>query len=44
MENKQFLSPNLETYLVDMVLDFERARRTPYCWEIKQMAKYILKA
>jgi hypothetical protein len=44
MENKQFLSPNLETYLANMVLDLERAGRTPHRWEIKQMAKCILKA
>jgi hypothetical protein len=27
-----------------MVLNLERARKTPYYWEIKQIAKYILKA
>ncbi|KAI3331413.1 hypothetical protein HD806DRAFT_159875 [Xylariaceae sp. AK1471] len=44
MVNKQLLSPGLETYLVDMVLDLELAERTSNCWQSKQMTECILKA
>ena len=42
-EIEQLLSPSLENYLVKVILDLEKAGRTPLRIEVKQIAICILK-
>jgi 4-hydroxybenzoate polyprenyltransferase len=41
-KTKQLLSPDLEDYLVKVILDLKKAGRTPHRWEVKQIASRML--